>query len=183
MIQKQLSYGFRNLKGEAKEEAMQEAIVNCTVCYAQLHEKGHVDKASATSLARYAIRQVKSGRTIGSKLNVREPLSRYAQVRKQFRVSRLDHFDRARECWLPPLVEDPRISVLEQVALRIDVPHWLSAFSRRAQNIARDLAYGFTTSEIAQKYRLSPGRISQMRREFYQSWLRFPNSSAFPEMA
>ena len=172
-IERQLQFGFRRLRGEAREDALQESLVNVTVRYERLVRQGRAGVASLTPLARFAIRQVKSGRTIATRLNVREPLSRYARLRKRFQVERLDHWCRLEEEWLPVLVEDRRISVAEQAALRIDIPNWLSRFARRTRQIAWDLACGFSTGEVARRYRLSPARISQMRREFYVSWLTF----------
>jgi hypothetical protein len=36
--------------------------------------------------------------------------------------------------------------------------------------IAKDLAFGLTTKEVAKKYGLSAGRISQLRRALADSW-------------
>ena len=36
--------------------------------------------------------------------------------------------------------------------------------------MARDLAYGCSTSEVAQKHGVTAGRVSQLRRELYEGW-------------
>ena len=56
--------------------------------------------------------------------------------------------------------------VADQAAFRIDVPAFLSTLTDRQRRMALDLAFGMRTSEAAEKYNLSPGRISQSRREF-----------------
>ena len=61
----------------------------------------------------------------------------------------------------------------EQAAFRIDYPRWLSGLGERNRKIAEDMAMGETTLELARKYPLSQGRISQLRREFHADWLRF----------
>jgi len=172
-IEAQIGFAFRHLVRDAREEAMQEAIANCCVSYERLNQQGRAAVASPTSLAQFAIRQVRAGRTTGTPLNIRDPLSRYAQLNKSIGVERLDHYCRETDEWLPILIEDHRISVAEQAALRIDIPAWLNRFTRRTRQIARDLALGFSTSEIASHYHLSPARISQMRREFHEAWLKF----------
>ena len=110
---------------------------------------------------------------VGTSVNVRDPLSTYAQRAKAITVERLDYRDNETDEWLPVFVDDHRVSVADQAALRIDVPEWLKGFARRLQEIACDLARGFSTSEVAARYGVSAGRISQLRREFYLSWLAF----------
>jgi hypothetical protein len=59
------------------------------------------------------------------------------------------------------------------VAARLDFSDWFATLSRRMKEIAGDLARGFTTSEAARKYRVTAGRISQIRRELETSWNNF----------
>jgi hypothetical protein len=61
----------------------------------------------------------------------------------------------------------------DQAAFRIDFPRWLVSLGRQAQEIAEDLAQGYSTQEMAPRYKLSPGRISQLRRAFHDHWQRF----------
>ena len=50
------------------------------------------------------------------------------------------------------------------------------------KQIARDLAYGFSTSEVAEKHGVTAGRISQLRRTLEESWAAFQQEAA-PAMA
>jgi hypothetical protein len=61
----------------------------------------------------------------------------------------------------------------EQAAFRIDFPRWLCGLGERNRKIALDMATGESTLELARKYPLSQGRISQLRREFHLDWQRF----------
>ena len=63
---------FRKLKPEAKAEAVQEAVANACVAYARLFERGRESLAFATVLARYAVSQVRAGRQVGGRLNIRD---------------------------------------------------------------------------------------------------------------
>ena len=100
-------YAFRHLRGEARQDAIQETIANALVAFVALVRRGKMSIAYPTVLARYAIAQINDGRLVGNKLNVREVLSPYAQRLKNFKVDRLDRHDRDDEnAWCEVLVED-----------------------------------------------------------------------------
>ncbi len=75
--------------------------------------------------------------------------------------------------WIDTLVEDKHASVPDQVAAKMDVGDWFATLTKRMKQIARDLAFGFSTSEVAKKYGVTAGRISQMRRLLEESWGEF----------
>jgi hypothetical protein len=80
--------------------------------------------------------------------------------------------------WIGELVEDNRATVPDQVAAKIDVAVWLSSLPRLRQQIARDLALGGATQDVARTYGLTAGRISQLRRWFEKSWADFHGETA-----
>jgi hypothetical protein len=164
---------FRSAGPEAKEELVAEVVANAYCAFVRLVEKGHADQAFATPLASFAIRQVCSGRRVGTPRNVRDVSSRYAQQQKGFVLDRLDVFHRQRQEWLEVLIEDKNAGPAETAAARIDVAAWFRTLDRRNRRIARALARGETTSEVAAKFRLSQGRVSQLRQKFKQSWETF----------
>jgi hypothetical protein len=71
------------------------------------------------------------------------------------------------------VVEDPHTPVFDQVCFRVDFPAWLDRLSRRNRRIAEYLALGNPTCAVAKRFHISAGRISQLRREFYNSWQNF----------
>ena len=164
---------FSSLTPEAKEELVQEVICNCLVAFVRLIQLGKGDLAYAGVLARYAVAQVKQGRQVGSRFTISDVMSRFCQHRKGFSLERLDTFCLEAEEWIEVIVVDRQTSVPDQVAFRIDVPQWLATLTQRARTIATDLATGWTTSEVARKYHLSDGRVSQIRRELFESWQKF----------
>ena len=172
-IQRHAELAFRNADPEQKAEQVQEVLANAWQAYRRLAERGKQDIAYASPLARYAIRQVQAGRKVGTKLNIRDPLSRYAQRSKGIHIERLSRYCSETNAWVEVMVEDHRTSVLDQVAFRIDVPRWLATLTERNRRIAKDLAIGFTTSEVAKKYRRSLARVSQIRRELERAWDAF----------
>ena len=103
-------------------------------------------------------------------MNCREPLSRYAQLSKGIKIERPQGDTATGHKWIEAIIEDKRSSVADQVAARIDIAAWLATLPGRMKRIAKDLAHGFSTSETAEKHRVSPGRVSQIRRELERSW-------------
>jgi hypothetical protein len=175
-IQSRLRCAFYHLDPEAREDSIEEGVVNCLLAYARLHERGRSDAASASSLAWYATLQVKSGRPAAGRLNGKEPLSRYGQIHNDIKVERMDGN------WIDMLVDDKRAPVADQVATKLDVRAWLATLTRRMRQIAKDLAFGCSTSEVAQKYGVTASRISQLRRSLEASWAAF-QEGAEPAMA
>ena len=169
-IARYLRMAFRNLDAEAREEAVAEGLANACAAYRRLVEQNRTDRAFPTVLARFAAAQVIDGRRIGSGQNSRDVLSRRAQRKKRFHVDRLDRFCDHKNGWLEAVVEDPRTPVFDQVCFRIDFPAWLARLSCRNRRIAEALALGDSTQAVARRFQVSPGRISQLRRELHRSW-------------
>ena len=82
-IEQYACIAFRHLKGDSRDDAVEEAIANALVAYVRLVELKKTKVAHPTVLAKYAVAQVRDGRRVGNHLNVREVLSQYAQ-RKGF---------------------------------------------------------------------------------------------------
>lgn len=172
-IHRHIRFAFRRLKGEQREESVQEALANALVAYVQLHKLGKTEVAYASPLAAYAVKQVCSGRQVACPLNSNDLLSRYAQRKQGFTVSRLQRPDGTDGGWKEILVEDPSCSPADLAASRIDFTAWLRRLPRQKRGIALTLAMGETTRETARSFALTPGRISQMRRELAANWQNF----------
>lgn len=172
VIVKYVARAFRSLRPDEREECIQEAVAGTFAAYATLVKRGRERLAFATVLARYSIRQVRVGRQVGCTMNSNDMSSPYAQIRKRFRLGRLDRFDLV-EGWQVAIVEDLRTPILDQVCFRVDFPEWLRTLPRRDRKIAEALSEGRTTTEVARRFGLTLGRVSQLRREFERSWLEF----------
>lgn len=164
---------FRKLRPEEKSEAVQEAVANYWVAYARLVEQGRESLAFATVLAKFAIAQVRSGRQVGGRLNIKDISSKYCQQRKRIRLGRLDRFDPVENCWQETIIEDRRTPILDQIWFRIDFPAWLDSLPPRDRKIAQCLAEGLSTTGVADRFGISMARVSQLRRELEKSWLAF----------
>jgi hypothetical protein len=171
---------FRHLRGDEHEDAVEETIANAYVAFARLLQRGRLDRAFPTALARFAVAQIRDGRKVGTPQNRRDVSSRHAQRKGHYVVERLDRFDRQQDEWTEALVEDWRTSVPDQVAFRIDFPVWLSQLSSRKRQVAQLLMIGNSIGEAARHARISSGRVSQLRHELYADWQRFHGEAEAP---
>ena len=166
-IRHQAFLAFRSRDPETRAELIQEAVANAFVAYDRLVKLGKPDIAYPSPLAGYAIRQVLSGRRVGTKLNQRDVMS---PANRRVTVEPLQRFDRHDAVWKEVLVEDRHAGPAETAAARIDIAKWFRKLRSRNRKIAKALALGESTLATAKKFGLSSGRVSQLRQELRQSW-------------
>jgi hypothetical protein len=166
-IQQKLRLAFCRLDPDAQEDAIEEGVVNSLLAYVRLHEQGRAEVTTPSSLAWYAAKHVKRGRSAGGRMNGQEPLSRYGQISNDIEIERRGNN------WIAGIVDDKRAPVVDQVAAKMDVGAWFATLTKRMKEIAKDLAFGCSTSEVAKKYGVTAGRISQLRRMLEESWAAF----------
>jgi hypothetical protein len=167
------SRAFGSQESERRGELIQEVVANAFCAFVSLVRRDCSGIAHATPLTNYAIRQVVGGRQVGTRLNVNDVTSPYAQAAHGFVVARLDQFDNDQGEWRESLVEDRRATPADIAAARIDVAEWLQSLSARDRRLAETLATGETTSGAASAFGLSPARISQLRVQLRNSWEQF----------
>ena len=169
---------FRHLRPEARSEAVQEVVANCCRAYARLVELGKVSLAFPNVLARFGVKQVKDHRKVGGSLNIGDVLGKYCQTRKAVVVERLDRRDKDDEnAWYEILVEDKHAGPADTACVRLDFESWLASLPGRHRRIAQYLSLGNRTSDAASKFRVSAGRISQVRAELAKSWQAYTNGN------
>ena len=149
------------------------------LAYRRLHQRGKVDQAYPSVLARFAIAQYRDGRRVGEKMNCHEVLSPYARRMKGIQVESLHDPDHEGHSWCEVLVEDKHAGPAETAAARIDVAEWFGLMTARDRKIAEILSQGATTQDAAKRLHVSPGRISQNRREYLESWRTFQGEQEF----
>ena len=172
-IEGQARFAFRHFKPEALDEAVQEVTANSLVAFVRLVDQGREDVASPTSLARFAIRHYFAGRRTGVVSNGRDIHSPICRQRHGVGLQSLFQYDEQEDVWRELLVEDRQATPADVAVTRIDFPEWLKTLSRRDRRIALRLAQGDSTSDVARRFLISPGRISQLRRRFADLWQQF----------
>jgi hypothetical protein len=114
-------------------------------------------------------------------------LSFVAQARHGFRVERLPattrsphehlyadpHGQALLDVFEERLRDNTQTPVADQVAFRIDFPLWRCTRSERDRRVIDALMAGGRTRDVSQRFGLSPGRVSQLRRDFLEDWRRF----------
>jgi hypothetical protein len=178
VLPKVVSHGrvyFRHLKSaEHKEEYIAEMVALTWRWHLRLAERGKDATHFPTALATFAARAVRSGRRLAGMDRSKDVLSPLAQHRGGFAVGKLPDCGTLDGSPLDEALHDNTQSpVDEQVCFRIDFPAWRLTRAERDRRVLDDLMLGERTLDVAGKYGLSPGRVSQLRREFLLDWRRY----------
>jgi hypothetical protein len=173
-----LSHGrvyFRHLRSaDLKEECVAEMVALTWRWHLRLAERGKDSTRFPTALATFAARAVRSGRRLAGMDRAKDVLSPQARQRHGFAVGKLPDYGCLDGSALAEALHDnTRTPPDEQCAFRIDFPAWRATHAERDRRLLDDLMLGERTLDVAGKYGLSPGRVSQLRREFLTDWRRF----------
>jgi hypothetical protein len=157
---------FHYLDPDAREEAVQNSVVLAYRCWRRLVERGRDADGLLKSVLWWACKHTRQGRQAGGRARAKPRcVLDYARRRKRGVVIQrgidLNYFI------------GQSASVPEIVAFRLDTPSFLGTLSERDQQIARDLATGTGTKEVAEKYGVTPAAISQFRTRFRRKYDAF----------
>jgi hypothetical protein len=177
-IHNQVHFAFRKLPLAERHEAVHEGVCNALVAYQRLVQRGRQSLAYATPLARYAVRQVRDGRRVGTRQNINDVMSTHCQRPKGINIRPLLELDKRTGRWRDLLVEDRRTSPADIVALKLDFQQFLNSLAPRKRAITESLASGEPTRNVARLFRVSAARVSQIRRELESLWNRFQDEPA-----
>ena len=176
-VQKHAAICFRSLRAERRAEATAEAIAQALVAYEGLVRKNQLSRAYASSLANYAVKVVKDCRRVGGHKSSCDIMSPLTQKRRGFVVGSLGAWGPPDGPWQEVVVESRRAGVAGNpatlAAFRLDFAQWLSQWSQRDRRIINALAAGNRTQDVAQRFKVSAARISQLRRAYQRSWETF----------
>jgi hypothetical protein len=135
-------------------------------------------------MARLAVRHVRSGRRLCGQERTNDALSFRAQRRHGFRVEELPMTTRRTgeateggpveqreyDLFEDRLRDNTQTPVPDQAAFRIDWPSFFRTLSGRDRRLARYLSQGHSALSAASKFGLSPGRVTQLRQQWYREW-------------
>jgi hypothetical protein len=176
---------FRDLDDEAREEAAAEVVAAAFEAHVLLKARGRNPVGFPSSFATYSVLRVKDGRHVGGRSSSRDVLSRKAQQRRGFRVESLPASTRTafeslyaqgqgqqQQGTLEERLRDnTQTPVPEQVAFRLDFPVFLQALTARDRQMALALAEGHAAKQVADRFGLTPSRVTQLRQQ-WQQWQR-----------
>ena len=172
---------FRRLPVVHREEAVQEAITAACVSYRVLASRGRLHAAFPGTLATFAVKHVRSGRHVGgSQDGVRDVLSPVCQRRQHVAIESCDAWRPKQDGndWEQLAIADRKDPIPDTVAFRIDFQQWLRMLSRRDRKLIGAFVSGEGTLDVADRFGLSPARVSQLRRQYELSWRSFRGENA-----
>ena len=144
---------FQNLDAEKRDEAVSNTVALAWKAWHRLNERGKANEPGILkAICWFVIKQTRAGRRIDHAGKPRDPLALRVYGKVTFEPWNLEDY----------IGKDTPIP--DAVSFRVDVPAFLSTLSKRHRSIALDLTH-MTTGEVAEKYGVSPGRISQIRQE------------------
>ena len=171
VIKRHARVAFRNLRPQERVEAVAEVVANAFAAFRRLAERGKLDVAYPSPLARFAVAQVRSGRRVGRKLDSHDVFSFVVQRQLEFTVESLALGDS--DVWCEALVDNTVTPVADAAAFRLDFPAWLGSLRHRDRELIKFLSLGHSPRETARQFRLSQARISQLRSELRKGWQEF----------
>ena len=175
-------FAFGRLRPQEFEEKLAEARAAAWSAWHGLLKRGKDPRAvGVTAIAFNASRYVKNERQFGcgtSGRGGRDVFHPKAQAACGFKIVSLDRqvdpgSGAVPDAWREWLAEDNRVSPAEEAAFRVDFESWLEGLPGRDRRVAELLATGEMTLAVARMVGISPGRVSQLRRELAESWREF----------
>lgn len=158
----------------ARDDLHQEALAYGLKWTRLLWARGKDVRDFPSALATYAVLAVRNGRRLCGMCPAKDAMNAATQARLGFTCERLPLCEPPPEAALAhALADNTRSDIPAQVAFRIDFPAWLHTRTRRDRAIIRDMLLDVRTTDLATRHRVSPARVSQLRREYLAGWLSF----------
>lgn len=177
-VERHAAIAFRGRGREAVMEAQGACVALAWKWHVRLAERGKDATTFPTVIADLAVKHVRAGRGICGQ-RTRDVMSKVAQQRHGFSIGKLPDYSSLSSNPLEAALVDNHVTPPpDAAAFRIDFPEWLARWNKRDRNMILDLAQGERTLDAAGKYHVSPGRVSQMRREAAEDWERFHGQAA-----
>jgi hypothetical protein len=178
---------FRDVRCAVKKaDCIAETIGLAWKWFCRLVQRGKDVMQFVSALASLAARAVRAGRRACGLDRANDVMSPVAQRRHGFTVvslpsMRQSHEDlngavsgqRLRDIVEERLRDNTLTPVPDQASFRIDFPSWVKSLSPRERRILKAMSTNERTKELSRRFAVSPGRISQLRRQFRNDWRRF----------
>jgi hypothetical protein len=175
---------FRKLRAEKRAEMIQETIAAACVQFQLAASQGKLHAVRPGMLADFAVRHTREGRHVGGiQDRSKDVLSpnchrRHGVQLQSFYVATLC---RGTDGWRQVALSDRKVPVPDLAAFRIDFARWLKTLCHRDRRIIAAFVAGQGTSFVADKFGMTAGRVSQLRRKYQQMWAVFQGEAKTEE--
>jgi DNA-directed RNA polymerase specialized sigma24 family protein len=157
-----------------QDDRVQETIAVAWKWFVALAQRGKDASRFVATLATLAALAVRRGRRLCAQEKPKDVLSPLAQQRQGFTVCSLPADGALEDDFFAEALHDnTQTPPDEQAAFRLDFAAWRCRYSARDRRLIHTLMAGERTGVVARQYRLSPGRVSQLRRAFQEDWQAF----------
>ena len=168
---------FKNCNPDKQDDALQSVLVASYLSVRRLAQSGRLNEAFSTPIGWFAIKAYRVGRIGGMPMNSTDTLAESTRARKRVQIESYNNFSRIKKGWGEIFMTDGRVNVAKEVCFKLDYEGWLETLSVRQRQMLEGMIAGDTTSELAEKFNLSAGRISQIRRELVESWKNYHDTN------
>jgi DNA-directed RNA polymerase specialized sigma24 family protein len=158
---------------DIRSDLMGEILALAWKHFRTLVQRGKDPTAFIATLALRCSQAVKAGRRLVGSDRSKDVMSPVARLRHGFEVGSLDDQPREDDDLAEALADNTRSEVPDQAAFRIDFPRWRRRLGVRNRRVMDALMTGEGTNAVAERFGLSQARVSQLRREFHESWEAF----------
>jgi hypothetical protein len=184
---------FRHIRCVHRQaDAIQEMQALAWKWLLRLAQRGKDVREFPAAFVTLLARAVHSGRRLVGMARAKDVMNRMTQRRHGFKVEPLPssprtsheslygdpHGQRTQDALEELLHDNTQTPIPDQVAFRQDFPAWRLTRSERDRRLVDDLMVGERTQDVAARYGLTQGRISQLRRDFLEDWSRFCGETA-----
>lgn len=184
---------FRHMRcSHKKADAIQEMQSLGWMWFLRLAQRGKDVNQFVTVFVTLLARAVNNGRRLAGMNKAKDAMNEKAQRRHGFKVESLPssprtshenlhanpHGQETQDALEEILQDNTQTPVPEQVAFRQDFPAWRLTRSERDRRLVDDLMVGERTQDVAARYGLTQGRVSQLRRDFLKDWRWFCDEPA-----
>ena len=158
-----------------RDEYVADSVTAAFLIYRGLQSRGRTDVTHSKGFAFNACRAVGNGKPMGLGSAPSDVLDPVVRRRGRVRVESLNV--PACDGWMDMAVEDKKFGPAEAAAFRIDFKAWRKMLNKRDRRIMDLLAAGERGMDVAARFGVSAGRISQLRRHWAGSWRVFQGQS------
>jgi hypothetical protein len=166
--------GFRDIRcPDIRADRIAETIALAWKWFLRLEERGQDATKFVSAIATYAVKAVRSGRRVAGMARSKDVMNPITQRRYGFAVEKLPESSTSTGNSLTEALVDNTVTPPpDAAAFRVDFPRWLKTLPDRDQRLARELMVGERPLGAARRFKMSPARVSQVRRELCQDWAR-----------